>query len=136
MQENERALQRTRKSLRIYDYEKSYEFDHLPDETEGESYVSQQEIDHVILETVLKLLKDKFGFEIDVERIRKCLTIIQEAEMPDQEVIDERLTRYDDTLPIDRDKQQQIIAGNIEYMQCKIARENLDFIIQKDCNNK
>lgn len=93
-----------------------------------EPYVPQQTIDHYILATLLKALKESHGIEIDVDKIKKCLVAKQAMQERNPRKIDELLLKHDPSLSIDRETQQQMIDQNIEYQMCLTALEKLDFI--------
>lgn len=126
--DNEKALNDLSRPLTIYNYARDYYNDsyHDTDENEQDYFASQQEIDHIIIKTLLKELSIK----IDVKKIKKCLEAVHAMQCRNLGENDELLLEYDDTLSIDRETQQNMIDENIEYQICQTTLDKLDFVIK------
>ena len=111
-----------RKPLRIYDYlmeSSSHE------ESELVTSVSESEIDHTILQTLVKALSEKGIVRIDTKAIEDCLECVHNYDIEDFEPIQ---------TPSDIDSntsqaEQDAIITNTKYVRAKEKLEKLDFII-------
>lgn len=126
--ENERALKKNNQSLQISDY---VHYSLMKEQEKEAEYsdVSQKDIDYLTIQTVLKVLKTELKIEIDIDKIRKCLSFLNTITEPFLDDNENILTQYNPNLPIDRKKQQVMIDTNIQLQQYSKMKEDLDFII-------
>lgn len=99
---------------RPYDYIREFE-ECNPNEADDDMPL-ESEVDHVILHTILKYLSDYDNLQIDIEEIRKCLTI------------EKRYSIEDFT---DMDKNDPKLC---QYLNAKTKLKNYDFIIDNTNN--
>lgn len=95
--------------------------------TSQSSYnVSESEVDHVIIKTLVKALRDKQNIDIDVDLIKECLQYKNDFCTFDP--FDPIQTEVDPNINMPKDKQETIINENLEYFRHMRILEALDFI--------
>lgn len=110
---------------RIYDY--YMDFVHQPynkPNNPDEEPVTQQEIDHVILETLMKVIEKQNGVRIDTEKIKSCLYFLKNYNIDDTEPLQ---LSYEPDSPLSREQQDKIIENNKTYINYFTMRNHLDF---------
>lgn len=85
--------------------------------------VPQTEIDHVILQTIVKALKDVCAIEIDVTAIKECLSLVYNSTLENTELYP-RLSSEDDDV---KQKGQELFTEYILKAQNRI--KNADFYV-------
>ena len=94
-------------------------------DTDLELKPEDSEIDHYLLHTLLKLLKNEYGIEINIERIKKDLKNRKEEEM-------ERISAKELSAEFPYIKPFKITdKENIKYLRSRIRRNRLDYIEKK-----
>ena len=111
-----------KRPLRPYDYIASYENE--PPEIKQEYEPQQSRIDHIILQVLLKVIKEHIGIEVDTELIEECLTYLDNHEI-DQYA--SRLEKPDPSLTIPIEEQDKLIRGDLLYTTYKKMLETLSF---------
>ena len=127
--DNEKMLQEGRNTYRIYDYYMGGGLD-LAENNHAKNFYHalQTDVDHIIIKTILEILKDKLKIKIDISKIEKCLSITQSMQDLNLEDCDEFSMEIDENSSIELERQKAIINQNLEYQRCKTALEKLDFI--------
>lgn len=116
--------------LRAYDYISSYQDEQL-ELNDKTIYPTQSEIDHVIIQILLKNYQEQNNVTVDVPLIKECLTFIKNFDFH-ADGNDELLTEYDPELAISKEDQDEIIKKNLQYFSYKKLLENLAFIKYHD----
>ena len=116
--------------LRAYDYISSYQDEQL-ELNDKTIYPTQSEIDHVIIQILLKNYQEQNNVTVDVPLIKECLTFIKNFDFH-ADGNDELLTEYDPELAISKEDQDEIIKKNLRYFNYKKLLENLAFIKYHD----
>lgn len=113
------------KPLRIYDYIMSFyreiEEQYFAGNTPS---CSQAEVDHVLLQILVKIVAKEHDIEINTSLIEECLSYLNNYHIQDFEPF---LAEYDPALPLSKEKQHEIIKGNKKYMHYKTMLDNLNF---------
>lgn len=109
---------------RPLDYIESFQHDPMQ-YSDTNDYPSQAEIDHVIIQLLLKIVQEKANIEIDVLLIKKTLTFLKNFQLNDYDSLQ---SKYDPNIKIPKDKQEQLIHYNQQYILYKEMLDNLDFI--------
>lgn len=89
--------------------------------------VTQTEIDHVILLTIMKIIKEKWKKEIDVASIKECLSLVSNSTLEYTELYP--ISSKDDDI---KPKKQADYTNKILAAQNKI--KNADFILDRKNN--
>ena len=121
--------------IRVYDWimsersqrlSKSIEMEESSQNTLVDEKVTRNEIDHILIQILLKERKNKRleDRDIDITAIEKCLYVVKNHY---QEEFDPILIEVDDSLPMSEEKQKKIIAQNKQYLDCLTQIEKLDF---------
>lgn len=119
-----------KKPLRLYDYIMSGCQEAEQESIHEEMSVLQEKINDTIIKTILKILKDEFKIEIDIQRITDCLTFLDKYERGDE--FEELLYEYDPALPISKEEQQEKISMNRQYQLYTDMLDKLDFYHKKE----
>lgn len=115
--------------LRPYDYIAS--FNANTDIADTKKYPTQSDIDHVVLQVLLKRINSISDIKelkqtiINIDLIEECLTYIKNFDIEPHDPV---LTEYDPTLNIPREKQELIITDNRRYFTYKKMLEDLAFL--------
>lgn len=121
--------------LRIYDYVMNYDeesnhsfnpYNHIENEPTS---VSQEQINTVIIQTLLKLLSSEYKIDIDVSLIKDCLNVVNNYQF---EEFEEVLGDYDSDLTISTKEQDEVINKNKEYFLCKNLLDSCAFWSKKN----
>lgn len=120
----------TKNPLRLYDYIMSESLEAEQESIHEEMPVSQERINDTIIKTILKILKDEFKIEIDIQRITDCLTFLDKYERGDE--FEELLYEYDPALPVSKEEQQEKISMNRQYQLYTDMLDKLDFYHKKE----
>ncbi len=102
-----------------------------PDEENYESQIdidsiTQSDIDHVTLQCILRLLEKEFYYIIDTKDIAQCLRI---RNANNNQLEENTLqAEYDPSSSIPRERQEQIIQNNLQFMVSNRKLNELDFI--------
>ena len=99
-----------------------------PNDDYEPQYISQAQVDHVVLECVLKLLKDEFKYTIDVESIKHCLNMTLDIDSLNS---DSMQTEIDPSSENTIEEQQKIIDTNQDIMKSIQKLDEHDFIIKE-----
>lgn len=122
--------------LRIYDYIKSFEEEENRKLISGSyNYLpSNQEIDHIVLQVIIKQLREKLNIEIDINDIEHCLYTMKKYESSKMAQDFEFLKNdVDNTLNEEqKELEQKRVAFNREYVVCKRKIDNLDFVKESE----
>lgn len=114
--------------LRLYDYKQSeiynYECTNGSQNYHGET-VSQEKIDHYVLECIRKILEDKYRIIIDTDNIRHCLEVTQDIDLIEDEIL---ISDIDKSSPMSEDLQIKAIQNNLNLMDAYRKLNTLDFI--------
>lgn len=93
-------------------------------QTDTDIPAPQQHVDHLILLTIVKILKECQIADIDVDKIEKCTSVIHNfLECPIHPMIFE----YDPTLNMSKEMQEEYITECKNYALYNSMCENLDF---------
>ncbi|WP_026524151.1 hypothetical protein [Butyrivibrio sp. MB2005] len=111
--------------LRPYDYIRTYEESDFYEEDDTIE-ATQAEIDHVILQTLLKEYSSNSNSFIDTDKIKECLTFLKNVpfDVSDNELLD----KYDPTINLPPEEQERIIQANRRYFAYLKMLKDLDFI--------
>ena len=114
--------------LRLYDYKQS-ELNNRDQTDSLQDYscetVSQEKIDHYVLECIRKILEDKDHIIIDVDSIHHCLEVTQDIDLIENELL---LSDTDKVLPMSEEEQKKAIQNNLTIMEANQKLNSLDFI--------
>lgn len=125
---NEKATKENGTPLRIYDFIMDFYAN-----VDSQNEVTQAEVDHVVIEILRKVIEEKWGIEINVPKIRECLSFIKNNEYDEFEEIP---IEYDASLEteknISREEWQKYIASNAQYYKYMTMLRKLDFYSKKD----
>jgi len=109
--------------MRVYDYCQDYYAERRA--MDSSKYIaSQAEIDHVTLQTLLKILEKKSNIRIDTDLIEETITYIKNYMI---EADEQLLAEYDSSLSISEEEQKEIIKADQKYMYYKEKLAKLDF---------
>ncbi len=122
--------QNENKCLRLYDYIMSESQEETIRDTTENSDSLQSEIDYYTIQTIIKIFKDELGIEINLPRIRECLTFLHNYEAGDEYA--EQLIEYDPTLPLSKEEQNEIISMNRQHIQYQKMCNDLNFYTKKE----
>jgi len=111
--------------MRVYDYCKSYYADNEAMGGSKKYIASQAEVDHVTLQTLLKLMEKKFDIKVDIDLIDESITYIKNYQIEEDEQL---LVEYDSSLNISKEEQEEIIKADQKYMYYKKKLEAFDFL--------
>lgn len=109
---------------RPFDYIESFQHDPIQ-YSDTKDYPSQSEIDHVIIQLLLKIVQEKANIKIDVPLIIETLTFLKNFETNNY---DSLLNEYDPNIDIPKEEQDRLIDYNRQYILYKQMLDNLDFI--------
>lgn len=132
VQWNEKAIKVGGTPLRIYDYIKSYYND-----LDLQKDVSQAEVDHVVIEILRKFIDEEWGIEINIPKIRECLSFIKNNEFNEFERV---ATKDDDFLEmrksISEEEWQKYITNKAQYYNYMEMLRKLDFYVERKMDGK
>lgn len=111
--------------IRVYDYCQSYYAENKITDCSEQFRASQAEIDHVTLQTLLKVLEKKHEIRIDTDLIEEAITYIKNYQIEDDEQL---LVEYDSSLKLSREEQEEIIRADQKYMYYKRKLDKFDFV--------
>lgn len=111
--------------IRVYDYCQSYyeEARHKIDE----NIATQKEVDHVILQTILKVLEEKNGIKIDVESIEKTLFYLKNYQIEEDDIL---TTQEESSQCMSKEENEMLINNDQKYKYYEMKLKNLDFVIK------
>lgn len=125
--------------IRVYDWimserdqrlSKSFEMKETSQNTFVDEKVTRSEIDHILIQILLKERKNKVpeNRDIDEKAIEQCLYVVKNHYTNSyQEEFDPILIEVDNSLPMSEEKQKKIISQNKQFQACLIQLEKLDF---------
>lgn len=137
VQWNERAIKGSGTPLTIHDCVMSF-YDSLDSEyARVKNAVSQSEIDHVVLEILKGKFEKELGFEINIPKIKECLTYIKNHAFEESEYVP---TEVDSALGGGKnaslEEQQKEMEENARYIMYKEMWDNLDFVTEKETGDR
>ena len=109
---------------RPFDYIESFQHDPIQ-YSDMKDYPSQSEIDHVIIQLLLKIVQESANIKIDLPLIIETLTFLKNFETNDY---DSLLNKYDPNIDIPKEEQDKLIDCNRQYILYKQKLDTLDFI--------
>jgi len=129
--ESHNAIKKTpHRDFGIYDYLMSYINENHPHANlDYYNPVSQAQVDHVLLQTIVSILKVENNIKIDIPLIKECLEFTNNFYIEDFE---EFLTKYDPSLPLSKKEQDEIIEQNKKYITYKNMLEKAEFYKKVD----
>lgn len=110
--------------LRPYDYIGTFENEPPELDNDYEYIPSQSEIDHVVLQVLIKIVKEKLDIDINTKLIEECLTFLGNSEVERYETLPDE---YDPQIPLSKEKQEKIIKLYRQYYTYKKMLDNLSF---------
>ena len=120
--------------IRPIDYIRSSQFDYkYRDDAEYSDIIpTDNEVNSIVIQCILKIIEEDFRKKINVQSIQESLKITKQFEMTREDDTEMLLREYNPALGIDKQKQENIIRANREYIKCKEMLSNLDFIEDLD----
>lgn len=137
VQWNERSIKGRGTPLRIYDCIKDY-YDSLNAEHSGiKNAVSQPEIDHVVLEILKERIEKKLGFEINIPKIRECLTFIKNHEFDEFEHVPAKAgSELEGGENAGTGERRKEMEDNARYIMYEEMLKKLDFVTEKETDGE
>lgn len=119
--------------IRPIDYIRSSQFDHenRDDEEYPEIIPTDNEVNHIIIQCILKIIEEDFRKKVNIQSIQNALKITKQFEQTADDT-EELLREYNSDCNIDKQEQETIIRANREYIKSKEMLSNLDFIEDLD----
>lgn len=133
IQWNEKAISESGTPLRIYDCLNDFYYNSGLENTQVKNNVSQAEVDHVVVEILKNIIEEEWGIEINIPKIRECLTFVKNNEFDEYEEIPDEYNSFLETEKnISKEEQERYIAEKTKYYMYMEMLKNLDFVIKKE----
>ena len=84
----------------------------------------QSDIDHLLIQIIVKILSDKFNVEIDIPHIKECLEFVNDFPIEPNEPLQSEINA---DLTIPEDEQNIIIENNKKFVTYKNRLADLDY---------
>lgn len=88
-------------------------------------YPSQTDIDHVIIQILMKEYTAQTKRAIDVPKIYECLNYIMNYEIDNYDIVQDE---YDPKIEIPKEEQEKYVQANRKYFTYKRMLEDLTFV--------
>lgn len=111
--------------IRVLDYCHSYYIENQSIDNPDKIKVSQTEIDHIALQTLLKVIEKKLSIKIDMELIDETISYIKNYHIEEDEPF---FQEYDSSLNLSQEEFDVIKKSDQKYVYYKKKLEELDFI--------